>query len=56
MNVCYPDNDTTEILCLQENIEVLQDERVVHRALMSHFTKYSSDLGRWISFTHYTCA
>lgn len=32
----------------QDNIEVLQDERVVHRALMSHFTKYSSDLGRYI--------
>ncbi|DBA98893.1 TPA: hypothetical protein ACH3X1_014642 [Trebouxia sp. C0004] len=32
----------------QENVEVLQDQRVVHRAVMSYFTEYSSGLGRYI--------
>ena len=32
---------------LQENIEVLHTERVVHRAIMSYFTYYSPQLGRY---------
>lgn len=31
---------------LQENIEVVQDARVVHRAITNYFPEYSSDLGR----------
>ena len=31
---------------MQENIEVVQDQRVVHRAVMSYFTGYSPKLGR----------
>ena len=34
-------------VCLQENIEVLHDERLVHRAMMSYFTDYSPQLGRY---------
>ncbi len=37
---------TTYVNILQENVEVLQDQRVVHRAIMSYFTEYSSELGR----------
>ena len=32
---------------VQENIEVLQDARVVHRAITNYFPEYSSDLGRY---------
>lgn len=33
--------------CMQENIGVLHNERVVHRAIMSYFTNYSPQLGRY---------
>ena len=33
---------------MQENVEVVQDQRVVHRAIMSYFTEYSSELGRCV--------
>ncbi|KAL3131480.1 hypothetical protein ABBQ38_007787 [Trebouxia sp. C0009 RCD-2024] len=35
----------------QENIEVVQNERVVHRAISNYFPEYSSDLGRYIPNT-----
>lgn len=35
---------------LQENVEVLQQDRVVHRAIMSYFTDYSPQLGRSAGF------